>query len=957
MKSQKRIVCVYVFTLFFSLNMFADWNNFIINYNKNLYGKGFQTWQIAAYNDNWVYFANQKGMLQYNGNAWSMFPLNNGSDVRSVLPSYSRKRVYVGGINEFGYFEPSPEGKLSYVCMSDSLNGVEREIGNVWGIHENDDILYLQGEGRVLKYLNGKYVTLHSDWRIDCSDMVNGILYVGTEKGVWVVVGNTFFPLRGAESLSSERIRGIIPHGKGIIIVTAYKGLFYYHENKVTPFLTGAEGFMFHNEVFCVASSSDLIALGTVHKGILLINKKTMQVKHFNENNGLQNNTVLSLAFDSQNNLWAGLDSGIDYICLNSALTNLYSHSYGTGYSALLADDYLYLGTNRGLYYTHFPVRMNEGQTQIYSVPNSSGQVWDLCRVGDDLFCLHDRGIFLVKGTSMSRVSDIVGAWTCRPVLGTADKMYVGVYGGLYLMEKKNGEWKKVCKIEGLPDSSRFFEQESARIIWVSCLNKNMRVELDETLTKVQNIVVYDSNKGFPFEREVYVCKIDGKICFTTPVGIYSYNRTEDRIEPDEDLNKHLNGKCPYSRLVESKGRLISLNHREICIVDLHKPFDHHAIIPIERLSVELVDGAEAIVPISDSLLVIPNDKGFALCKIPPFYKQKDYSQSVRVGNVYLSYPKDSLVYTDNFLSRKNEIAIPYSKNAIRFEYGLSLFAYGEDVSYQYRLNRQKWSDFTSLKVKEYSNLPEGEYTFEVKAVFPDGALSVDAYSFRILPPWYRTNMAYGCYLALILPFFWAVYRWDDLRVKRKKKQAVVEKDKELYEMEKEYEKETARKERQIMQLEKEKLEHDLKYKSQEMTNLMINFVRKNEMLTEIKSDLFKVISALKGENTKEPKKMLLVVNNKIDSNIQSDDVLKRIEEQFDLVHNNFMKRLGEKHPDLSLNERMMCAYLKMDLSSKEIAPLLNISVRGVETIRYRLRKKFALEREESLIDYLNTKL
>lgn len=957
MKSPERIVCLSVFSLFLSINLFADWNNFVINYNKNLYGKGSQTWQIETYNDNWVYFANQKGMLQFDGNDWNTFPLNNGSDVRSVLPSTSRKRIYVGGINEFGYFEPTSQGKLAYVCLSDSLSGEDREIGNVWGIHENDDILYLQGEGKVLKYLNGKHVTLHSNWRIDCSYMVNGILYVGTEKGVWVVVGNSFFPLQGAEILESERIRGIVPYKKGIIIVTAYHGLFYYSENKVTPFLTGAEEFMFRNEVFSAAFTSDLIALGTVHKGILLIDTKTMQVKYFNESNGLQNNTVLSLDFDSWNNLWAGLDSGIDYICLNSPLTNLYSHSYGTGYSALLADDYLYLGTNRGLYYTHFPVRMDEGQTQIYSMPNSSGQVWNLCKVGNDLFCLHDRGVFLIKGTTMTRISDIVGAWTCQPVLGTTDKMYVGVYGGLYLMEKKNGEWKKVCKIEGLPDSSRFFEQESARVIWISGLNKNIRVELDETLTKVQKIVVYDSEKGLPFKREVYVCKINGKICFSTPGGIYNYNKEKDCIELDEQLNKLLNGACAYSRLVEYKGRLVSLNHREICIVDLHKPFNHHAIIPIERSSVELVDGAEAIIPIADSLMVIPNDNGFALCKIPMVYKQKDFSQSVHVRNVYLSYPKDSLVYTDNFLSRKNEIEIPYSQNAVRFEYGLSLFAHDEDVSYQYRLNQQEWSDYTGLKVKEYGNLPEGQYTFEVKAVFPDGATSVDAYSFSVLPPWYRTNIAYGCYAVFVLLAFGAVYRWDDIRMNRKKKQAVVEKDKELHEMEKEYEKEKARKEHQIMQLEKEKLEHDLKYKSQEMANLMINFVRKNEMLTEIKSDLLKVVVALKGESGKEPKKMLLLVNNKIDTNIQSDDVLKRIEEQFDLVHNNFMKRLGERHPDLSLNERMMCAYLKMDLSSKEIAPLLNISVRGVETIRYRLRKKFGLEREESLIDYLNTKL
>ena len=137
----------------------------------------------------------------------------------------------------------------------------------------------------------------------------------------------------------------------------------------------------------------------------------------------------------------------------------------------------------------------------------------------------------------------------------------------------------------------------------------------------------------------------------------------------------------------------------------------------------------------------------------------------------------------------------------------------------------------------------------------------------------------------------------------------------------------------------------------------MINFVRKNEMLTEIKSEIIKVAAMLKGEGVRESKQQLILINSKIDSNIQSDEVLKRIEEQFDLIHNNFMKRLHEKHPELSNNERMMCAYLKMNLSTKEIAPLLNLSVRGVETIRYRLRKKFGLEREDNLTDYLENQL
>ena len=125
-------------------------------------------------------------------------------------------------------------------------------------------------------------------------------------------------------------------------------------------------------------------------------------------------------------------------------------------------------------------------------------------------------------------------------------------------------------------------------------------------------------------------------------------------------------------------------------------------------------------------------------------------------------------------------------------------------------------------------------------------------------------------------------------------------------------------------------------------------------MLNDIKDNLTKVMSSIKSGDTKDGYRQLLEINGKIDQNMNDDELLKRIEEQFDLVHNNFIKKLSERHPDLSNNERMMCAYLKMNLSTKEIAPLLNISVRGVETMRYRLRKKLGLEREDGLMTYFN---
>lgn len=947
-----------LFTLSSSLYTFAGWNSFIVNFDKNLYGKGAQTWQIAPYDDKWVYFANKNGMLQFDGNVWSVFPINNGSDVRSVLVSATQKKIYAGGINEFGYYEPGTDGSLVYHCMSDTLDASCRSLGNVWGIHETDNILYFQGDDRVVKYLNGRYTAIGMNAKIDCSNMVNGILYIGTDHGVWFLVGNTFFPLQGADILASKRIRGIISYKNGILVATAYNGLYYCDGKNVQPLVTGAEDFMYDNEIFCVAGKEDKIVLGTIHKGVVLIDCTTMQLKYFNENNGLRNNTVLSVSFDVTGNLWAGLDSGIDYVCLNSTFTNLYSYpySYGTGYTAAVENGTLYLGTNRGLYYTAYPVKLNGNLPDIRPVPQSSGQVWNLCRVGSELFCLHDRGLFLIRGTVMERITDITGAWCCQPVMGCSDRMYVGVYNGIYLVAKKGGEWQTVCKIEGVGDSCRLFEQETGKILWVYNTDHVTRIELNDDLSGVIRQKEYGTADGLPSNHGIYLSKIEGRIYFATSHGIYKYNPYKDVMEVCPEMNNLLNGTSGYLRLSEYHNRLISLSPHEICIANLgaYKRGANTSINPIQRSLIELVPTFEAIIPLSDSLMIIPNESGFALFGIPAVREQQNYVPSLYIRNMHLSYPKDSLVYTGNFLGDKPQPVISYSLNSVRFDYGLSYFAMGDDIRFQYRLNKGAWSDFTAVRTKEYSNLSEGNYTFEAKVTFPNGTTSSDEISFRILPPWYRSIPAYICYIVLALLALWYLYRWDDIRVKRKERQAVVQKDKELHEMEKEYEEEKARRENQIMQLEKEKLEYDLQHKSQEMANLMINFVRKNEMLTEIKSEIAKVTAMLKGENSREGRQQLLLINNKIDSNIQSDEVLKRIEDQFDLIHNNFMKRLHARHPDLSNNERMMCAYLKMNLSTKEIAPLLNISVRGVETIRYRLRKKFVLEREDSLLDYLN---
>ena len=955
------IKSLIVFLLFISYpfaQLAAEWNSFVINFDKSLFGRGAQTWQINPYNTTWTYFGNSNGLLQFDGSTWKIFQLNNHTSVRSVLSSSLQERIYVGGINEFGYFKPVSSGEMVYHCMSDSLSEQEQQIGNIWGIHEADNILYFQADGCIVKYLNGKYTHIPSEQKIDCSNIINGILYLGTNQGVKVLVGNTLFPLQGADLLANERIRGIVPYKDGIIIATAYNGLYYWDKQSLTPFTTGAEEFMQKNEVFCIASDDNMLAIGTIHKGILLIDINTHLVKYFNENNGLRNNTVLSVAFDSSGNLWAGLDNGINYLCINSPFTNLYSypHSFGSGYTAAVKDDIIYLGTNRGLYYTSFPIVIDDNLPNIRTVPQSSGQVWDLCTIGDELFCLHDRGLFLVENNELHRISDLTGIWTCQQVADNSNRMFVGVYDGMYLFEKTDNKWHLKHKIIGLDESCRLFEQESPQILWVQDGDKIMRVELNRDLSIVKSKKRYGVSDGLPESKGINIAQIKDHIYFTSSNGIFQYDELGDKIEAANDINQLLNGATSYSCVKEYENKLISLSSHELCIANLntYKKGMETAIHSIHQSILELIPTFVKIITISDSLFIIPNENGFALFTTPEKKRKSNLQHSVFIQSIYLTYPKDSLIYTANYLDCKPDLQINYENNSIRFEYGQSLYSLYDDIRYQYRLNKGDWSDYTFTNTKEYSNLPEGDYLFEVKIIHPDGTASQDEISFSVLAPWYRSPLAYVFYAVLAGCFLWLIYLWEDKRLRKKRLQIETEKNKELHKMEKVYEAEKERQERQIMELEKEKLQHDLQHKSQEMANLMINFVRKNEMLNEIKQEVIKVSATLKGEAAKEGKRQLMIINSKIDSNIQSDEVLKRIEEQFDLIHNNFMKRLNTKHPDLSLNERMMCAYLIMNLSTKEIAPLLNISVRGVETIRYRLRKKFNLQREDSLTEYLN---
>jgi hypothetical protein len=196
--------------------------------------------------------------------------------------------------------------------------------------------------------------------------------------------------------------------------------------------------------------------------------------------------------------------------------------------------------------------------------------------------------------------------------------------------------------------------------------------------------------------------------------------------------------------------------------------------------------------------------------------------------------------------------------------------------------------------------------------------------------------------------------RYIQFRSEQGAREMEVKKEHEMKEKEKVYKADAKEKENEIVALKNQKLQYELRHKSQDLASSTMNLIRKNEILFEINNKLEKI-----GENISDKTDPTIIVKriqkmqDEIKRNIEHDNNWKKFQENFDLVYENYLKRLGEQYPVLTVSDKKLCAYLKMDLSSKDIAPLLNMSFRSVEMSRYRLRKKLTLERDINLTEFL----
>lgn len=934
--------------------------HYIENYENYPASDG-QVWQIGVYDDGWTYFASKNGFLQFDGNRWSLIPTRNGLEARSVCASHRDEKIYVAGINEFGYLAPDDSGSLIYTCLSDSL-GEEADVGNFWGLYRSNGHLYIQSDYHVLCYGGDRFSRIESDAKLNCSDMIDGVMYLGTSDGLKIVAGDRIFPAIGAESISGKRVRRVLPYDKRLLVVTD-DAVYDYDGKTMHRIVTEADSRLAASDIYTAAIRDNTLALGTVLGGVFIVDLTNGSVEVYNHNSGLKNETVLSLAFDRSGNLWAGTDDGIERIMLTMPVTTLSSGQLpvGSGYAMANDGDTWYIGTNRGLFRLNSsPGSFGETEPFTYSlVGGLRGQVWGLTNIDGRVYCMHDNGLYAVDGNTISRISDFSGVWNFQTLPGYTDRAVAGTYTGIvYLQRNPDGTWQNVGYLDGYRGSAFVVVPEDERHIWVDNNSGGMRITVNKAKTAIESEKDYGQNKGLPSSKDISISRVGGKVYFATSDGAYYYDASRDSIVPDKWINGLIGKGVNLLRLTEKDDFIYAMTAGEILKIDVTKRgSDNRGAVrrlPIYPANARPMSKTTDILPTESGIVILPSKSGFSFYDFAGDSTQRVKSrESGRINYFAVTTPVDSILYESNFRRIKPHPRIPYESNCVRFDFHVPDVMTSAVVGYRYRLNNQTWSELTTVPFKEFTDLIEGSYVFHVQAMMSDGTVSEDAFEFTILPPWYRSGWAYVAYALIIIAVLAGIYLLERRRVRGKERSVAKAKDQEIALQQARFAEKEEEQETRIANLEQDKLKLELEHKTQEMANLLITLSSKHETLLSFKAELKKLYANFHGEAA--DRKQILALQTRINTALQAEDVMERIEKEFDLVHNNFIKQLRQTYPDLSRNELMMCMYIRMNLSNKEIAPLMNMSTRGVETLRYRMRRKMGLERENSLTDFLGS--
>lgn len=852
-------------------------------------------WQIDEAPNHVMYFVNDNGLMQYDGKNWELFKGNKA--IHRSLLVYNNETIYTGLDNDFGVWKKNANQQFEYKSLYPYLNKNNKMVEEFWHVYKIEKFIIFHSFTNIYVYDFKNIVKISGQFKK--SFQHEDFIYFTDNYGkVSVFDGVNLVEYEQSELVKDFKIINKFTLKGKTIIVSKEKGFYEFSNNTLRDLSPTLNSQITKDIIFSTAKiNKNYIAIGTVLNGIYIIDDKGNIIHRINKLKGLQNNTILSMYYSKYGKLWLGLDFGIDALNINSNYSFIvdYEGKIGSSYCALLENEKLYIGSNQGLYSINYNGLLNHLNSYNFElIPNSQGQVWTMNKINNKIYLGHDKGLYEINNNQIKNIDTRKGVWSIANWKNT--HLITGNYSGVHIYQNINNS---LVYLKSLPNETG------------SC-NKIL-IYQDYLIIRLSNygILQLKLNKNLEIvSKELY--KAD----------LFENSKFNIEIKNNELIVNTLN--YIYSKKITDKSFVRKENITDI--------FLKNELLP-ENFIASSLNSQYNFYPIYSGFAIKNNAIKNNIIPINKVFISKAYFYNEREN-----------------ISIKNEEELHYKNNNLKFEFIVP--NYPHEVKYQYKLLglEEEWSEWSSKNKLDFINLKSGDYELEIKARVGDSISEVTVFKFEVDTPFYKSFLAYLIYFLILLYIIYVTRFYHHKKLNYQKLKLLKTQKETLNEQTRKYQEKLLIEQQEKLVLEQKQLKLTLENKELELAKKIIDQKEINDLILGIRK---KIEESQNNANQRMSPKNYQEILNFLDKKVNKE-LDKEYEIAFDSSQTSFHDNLLKTHPNLTPKDLRIASYLTMNLSSKEIAKLLQVLPSSIDVNRSRLRKKLEIEDSVNLRDYLN---
>ncbi|HMZ80681.1 MAG TPA: triple tyrosine motif-containing protein, partial [Acidobacteriota bacterium] len=749
--------------------------HFIRKYSVDDYQASPQNWSVVQDLRGVLYFANNSGVLEFDGLHWRLIKVKNESPVGALAVDPKTGRIYVGAVDEFGYLKPDSAGQLQYESMRHLVPPNTQAIHLIHKILITPSEVFFRPEDQIVRW-DGHQITLFNpttseDWYGRAFHIGDRIVVRHQSHGLIEWKQGKFELIPGSERFGQLGVYTILPFDSNRWLLFTPQGMMLYDGLAFTAFAPEMTAFL-----KAVLPYGGLVlpdgrfAINTLNNGVVILNRQGRVDEIINKASGLGDNAVKYLYLDREGGMWAAMETGLARIEISPQLTFFDERSGLQGLVTAITRyrGDLYVATVSGVY-TARPaaessvLELTSLRTPTFlKVEGLSTQCWVFEQVGDQLLVASNDGIYRIDQLKATPVSPISTACLFQSAHFPGKLVVPDRNGHIFLLAWKQNQWAIESELFDIKAEPRVFQEMPTGEWWIATKTNGLkRVIFDshqlENKTEIRNLQIKDFGirEGLPALEIPYPLIVHTQLLVGTQKGLVEFDPNTQCFKPASGFITEP-GVLPIIRIALDANGIVWGN------------FDKDPQIQEEQLVGRWIPQADGSARWQRSQLgLVPDglvmnflaepDQTVWICSVRGLFRYSPHQKVPEAQEIplLLRLLKDDqkTVWFEgtNFSNLPAIPALEYANNRINMVVAGLTFSLETPLEYQFKLDGvdTNWLPWSRQSVKEYTNLWEGTYQLRVRARNIYGQMSRETlFSFSVFPPWYRTWWAYGLYIA-----------------------------------------------------------------------------------------------------------------------------------------------------------------------------------------------------------------